>query len=216
MLNEKSTEKNWVINNLITTKRNARVNDRELDSVLYKIGVANREVKELNQIKEQRFVLKRAQEKLELFTQLKEGLLNERRDIQKKLANLMMIYDLFDSSIHEKAQLLSISHVAYQYFLDQNKTVDEIESLMISAFMHAEIYGQRDELIADRKARDFPLFNAASQYIFNATKDKINIQDFFDRPIPTYHRVAHADGSVEMRRNPPKLKVIRGQGSEHP
>lgn len=153
-------------------------------------------------------------QQLDIEQNLKDARLR-RQSIGRATADRIRAFDSTKPTDHEIAQLLGISHIAYQKFLKENPVAKG--SLHSSAFMGAETWFEKEVYSGGRSARDNPLYWATwyeFSHLLNTNKEfSAAIGQAFDEtfgPLPRYQKAENMDGSVSMVRMPPRLRVVEG------
>ncbi len=155
-------------------------------------------------------------EEIESCYSLRSEIFGLRKEISLGLSQLMRAYDHYESTDHELAQILNVSHVAYDKFLEKNPEAKG--SLHTSAFLHAETFTEREAFIGERGTRDHPLFTATHCALMDLMDknaefraETTKIMDEVLGPIPRYQKGFAADGTVSFERLPPKLHVVKDE-----
>ncbi|WP_372834639.1 hypothetical protein [Pontibacterium sp.] len=159
------------------------------------------------------------QDAIESETAYRRKVYDMEREKARVLGGLIRTYDEYESTDHELAQLLNISHIAYEGFLQEHPEAKG--SLHSSAFMHAETYREREVFFGEREARDSPLFEATFRDFIDMydknTEFREAVSKSFDETfgaIPRYQKVTYSDGTESFERMPPNLRVVGGEKEE--
>lgn len=106
------------------------------------------------------FTWKRAEERLNRLAQQERGLVATINKAELELVELIQELDRADElSFHDKAQLLSINHIALR------ETSAPTERLFDLAFFHGECAGEGEMFIGESGNRDYPVFEAIQTYM---------------------------------------------------
>ena len=200
---------------MFTLKRMMRHCDKFIDAQRANIKGID---KEIHQLQESRFNHLKVGQLTDRKSAIEQAVLQmrgERKEVGLALSNLMKAYDGISPDAQDIAQLLGISHVAYQKFVEQNPVTEG--SLHSAAFMGAETWFEKEVSSGGRAARDNPLYWATwyeFSHLLHTNKEfSAAIGQAFDDtfgPLPRYQRVENMDGSVSMARMPPRLRVVEG------
>lgn len=198
---------------IFTYKQVVRRYRKAISNALTDVRLMEREIKSLNGNPFNESRINKLQTTKEAYEAYLKSLYESQSEAKLKLCDLIKGFDEYDSTDHEKAQLLGISHILYAKFLDDHPNA--IGSLFASAYLGAETHGERETYIGESEARDNPLFCSAQAGIIELMRTskefKQKTDEIFDDvfgALPRYQQVTYSDGSTEMVRMPPNLKAV--------
>ena len=213
------TEKNKVRRYIWVLKKELRSHRRVIDSLITDVRLYKRQINLFANGAFNKHRITVLQEGIDRLNKHLEKLHDSKREIQRALAASMKAYDTCESTDHERAQILNISHIAYEKFLEEHPKAGG--SLFSSAFMHAETCTERESFIGERGTRDYPLFSSTQRSfldLYDESKEfRGAMSQAFDETfgaIPRYQKVTYSDGTESFERMPPNLRVVDGEKEE--
>lgn len=208
---------------ILSLKFHLRKGKRGLDDTYNELRALRRQRKKFETAESSRFNRHRIQEIDQAIAHQEtcKALWNHVMDyLSRELIGAMRAYEATSPSLHEMAQLLSISHIA----LEKWWRIEKCEKTLFHlAFFHAECAGEKESFIGESGNRDHPIFDACQRYFIWLTQNNQefakNMQDFTsnwmaENGVPSYTIVTKPNGQQEMVRNPPRLRVIDGTHRE--
>jgi hypothetical protein len=194
-------------NNLLGWKRNARLCDQRCRKAIGDIQALKKAILLLKKSPFLKAKIMIFEEKIKSIERHLVELNKDRAGAYEKLIDCVLYFDKhFDSSAHEKAQLLGVHHVHVERMVAEHGDVDLLLAISLHGELAGEDWSRGHVLLSAYICEQTKLFNKSAGFRDDimGMLQKMAVENT-GHPLQTYKQNANGD----MIAQPPKLTVVK-------